>query len=75
MSIWEPDALRALYDNVKLGKSGPCFTAKQLWNLRNPLKGMILNHGLVKPTQSIWVQDTDTQEEWRKAFGALPESV
>lgn len=76
MSIWTPTALKRLHENAtQKGKSGPCFSAKQLWKeLLNDGTGMAEGAGLVRPSKPEWVADTDTPEEWEKLFGTEPSS-
>jgi hypothetical protein len=73
MSVWTPKALQRLKDNAARGKSGPCFTAKQLWKELRPEKGIAEGYGLVRPSNPGWVQDADTPEEWENVFGSPPE--
>jgi len=73
MSVWTPAALERLKKNSALGKSGPCYTAKQLWRDRDPEKGMTEGGGLVRPAKAIWVRDADCPEEWQAIFGVLPQ--
>lgn len=75
MSVWTPFALERLRENALKGKSGPCYTAKQLWREKNDGRGMVEGQGLVRPRNESWVRDTDTPEEWQAIFGALPEPV
>lgn len=75
MSIWTPQALERLKENTLRGKSGPCFTAKQLWKEKNPETGMSEGNGLVRPMKEEWVRDADTPEEWENLVGSPPTSI
>lgn len=75
MSIWTPEALSKLAQNALKGKSGPCYTAKQIWKEIQPDLGMSEGNGLVRPVKAEWVQDADTPEEWEKIFGSVPRTV
>lgn len=78
MSIWTPKALEILQENASKGKSGPCFTAKQIWKeMTSKLDhgGLREGFGLVRPSKEEWVRDADTPEEWESMFGSLPRAT
>lgn len=55
LSIWTPQALQTLSENVKAGRSGPNFTIKHL------------NGTLISPDKDDWILNTNTLEEWEAA--------
>lgn len=75
MSVWSSAAVQRLAENTQKGKSGPCFTAKQLWKEKHPEGGLSRGHGLVEPNNHTWVMDADTPEEWEKVFGTPPQAA
>jgi molybdopterin-guanine dinucleotide biosynthesis protein A len=69
MSIWGPQALRRLKENVEGGgKTGPCFTAKQVWRERTGGAGMSEGSGLVRPRDDRWLVNANTPEQWEDAM-------
>lgn len=55
LGIWDPQALRKLDENVKMGRLGPSYTLKSL------------DTKLLKPIQEEWLTNVNTREDWEAA--------
>ncbi|KAF8155468.1 MobA-like NTP transferase domain-containing protein [Crassisporium funariophilum] len=61
-AVWTAGALRRLKENAVRGRTGPCFTVKEVWK-----EGRV---GAVKPARGEWIVGANTREEWEAALVA-----
>ena len=77
LSIWSPEALARLKRNAVDGveggrkRTGPCFTAKQLWKELGMSGDEVVGKCGVLPKVEAELRNTNTREEWDRAVDEL----